>query len=84
VVILIPAENGAPKRACPARHPRRSSAKARTWVGFPFCWPGSHRPGTGPGGAGVARRCLLAAPAAKSGLLPPPLGRGLENRYITY
>jgi hypothetical protein len=27
---------------------------------------GSHRPGAGPGGAGVARRCLLAAPAAKT------------------
>jgi hypothetical protein len=44
----------------------RSSAKARTWVYFPFCWLGSHRPGAGPGGAGVVRRCLLVAPAAKT------------------
>jgi hypothetical protein len=49
---------------CPGQ--KRSSAKARTWGYFPFCWLGPHTPGTGPGGAEVARRCLLAAPAAKT------------------
>ena len=50
-----------PNRARRARHPHRSSAKAPTWVYFPFCWLGSCRPRTGPGGAGVAHRRQLAA-----------------------
>jgi hypothetical protein len=63
-----------PNRAPGARHPHRSSAKAPTWVYFPFCWLGSCRPGAGPGGAGVARRCMLPwrSQQPKHGLHTPP------------